>query len=177
MWSIRHMYLEDTLLMMPGPVTVTPRVLRAMSKPMINHRSAEFAGIYTDCREIQEALHIVKEEGMEARVKRHRVFSEAIRAAVAELNIEMFPQLKEYSHYYNTVSAMKAPTDVNGDNIKNDVKSRGVIIAGGQECLKNKIFRIGCMGNVTKRDVLSTIQKLEIVLNKRGYIDSLGAGI
>ena len=46
------MDLEDTLLMMPGPVPVSPRVLRAMSKPMINHRSAEFAGIYTDCRGI-----------------------------------------------------------------------------------------------------------------------------
>ncbi len=46
------MDLEDTLLMMPGPVPVAPRVLRAMSKPMINHRSAEFAGIYTDCRGI-----------------------------------------------------------------------------------------------------------------------------
>lgn len=373
------MDLEDTLLMMPGPVTVTPRVLRAMSKPMINHRSAEFAGIYTDCREIlssvfqtkndifvlsgsgtagmeaavgssvgsgdkvvaiengkfgerfkdiaaiygevvpvvfewgqpvdlevvkekleegakaitlvhnetsagilnpaaeigklakkhdalfimdgvtslggddvkvdewgvdiavvgsqkclaappglsvvsvsekafeimkdvtkrpyysdllaykksgdkpkaetpytpaiplfyalQEALHIVKEEGMETRIKRHRVLSEAIRAAVAELNIEMFPQLNEYSHYSNTVSAMKAPTNVNGEDIKSDMKARGVIIAGGQERLKNKIFRIGCMGNVTGRDVLSTIQQLEIVLNKRGYIDHLGAGI
>ena len=373
------MDLEDTLLMMPGPVTVTPRVLRAMSKPMINHRSAEFAGIYTDCREIlssvfqtkndifvlsgsgtagmeaavgslaesgdkviaiengkfgerfkdiaaiyadvvpvvfewglpvdlevvkekleegakaitlvhnetsagilnpaaeigklakkydalfimdgvtslggddvkvdewgvdvavvgsqkclaappglsivsvsekafevmkevtkrpyyndllaykksgdkpkpetpytpaiplfyalQEALHIVKEEGMEARIKRHNVLSEAIRAAVAELNIEMFPQLNEYSHYSNTVSAMNAPECVNGEDIKNDMKARGIIIAGGQERLKNKIFRIGCMGNVIGRDVLSTIQQLEIVLNKHGYIDNLGAGV
>ena len=39
------MDLEDNLLMMPGPVPVAPRVLRAMSKPMINHRSTEFAGI------------------------------------------------------------------------------------------------------------------------------------
>lgn len=50
------MDLEDTLLMMPGPVTVTPRVLRDMSKPMINHRSAEFVGIYTDCREILSTI-------------------------------------------------------------------------------------------------------------------------
>jgi len=57
------------------------------------------------------------------------------------------------------------------------MKAKGVIIAGGQERLKNKIFRIGCMGNVTGRDVLSTIQQLEIVLNKRGYIDRLGAGV
>ena len=44
------MDLEDTLLMMPGPVPVASRVLRSVSKPMINHRSAEFAGVYTDCR-------------------------------------------------------------------------------------------------------------------------------
>jgi aspartate aminotransferase-like enzyme len=56
------------------------------------------------------------------------------------------------------------------------MKKRGVIIAGGQERLKSKIFRIGNMGNVTARDVLSTIQQLEIVLHKHGYIDSVGAG-
>ena len=125
---------------------------------------------------LQEALHIIKEEGMDARIKRHRILSEAVRAAIAELNIEMFPQLNEYSHYSNTVSAMKAPAGIEGEDIKNDMRKQGVIIAGGQERLKNKIFRIGCMGNVTSRDVLSTIQQLEIVLNKRGYIDSLGAG-
>lgn len=32
------------------------------------------------------------------------------------------------------------------------------------------------MGNVTARDVLSTIQQLEIVLSKRGHIGSVGAG-
>ena len=125
---------------------------------------------------LQEALHIVKEEGIEARILRHRTLTEAIRAAVAVMNIEMFPQLNEYSLYSNTISAMKAPTGIDGEDIKNDMKKRGIIIAGGQERLKGKIFRIGCMGIVTARDVLSTIQQLEIVLNKRGYIDSVGAG-
>ena len=125
---------------------------------------------------MQEALHIVKEEGMEARIIRHRALSEAVRAAAGAMNIEMFPQLNEYSQYSNTVTAMKSPAGIEGEDIKNDMKKRGVIIAGGQEHLKNKIFRIGSMGNVTARDVLSTIQQLEIVLKKRGYIDSVGAG-
>ena len=56
------MDLEDNLLMMPGPVPVAPRVLRAMSKPMINHRSAEFAGIYTDCREILSSVFQTKND-------------------------------------------------------------------------------------------------------------------
>jgi len=125
---------------------------------------------------LQEALHIVKEEGMEARIKRHRALSEAVRAAAGAMNIEMFPQLNEYSNYSNTITAMKSPAGIDGEDIKNDMKKRGVIIAGGQERLKSKIFRIGSMGNVTARDVLSTIQQLEIVLNKRGYIDSVGSG-
>ncbi|MDQ1275180.1 MAG: hypothetical protein QG610_753 [Euryarchaeota archaeon] len=125
---------------------------------------------------LQEALHIVKEEGMEARIKRHRALSEAVRAAADAMNIEMFPQLNEYSYYSNTITAMKSPAGIDGEDIKNDMKKRGVIIAGGQERLKSKIFRIGSMGNVTARDVLSTIQQLEIVLNKRGYIDRVGAG-
>ena len=125
---------------------------------------------------LQEALHIVKEEGMEARIIRHRALSEAVRAAAGAMNIEMFPQLNEYSQYSNTITAMKSPAGIDGEDIKNDMKKRGVIIAGGQEHLKSKIFRIGSMGNVTARDVLSTIQQLEIVLKKRGYIDSVGAG-
>jgi aspartate aminotransferase-like enzyme len=72
---------------------------------------------------------------------------------------------------------MKAPAGIDGEDIKSGMKKRGIIIAGGQERLKSKIFRIGCMGNVTARDVLSTIQQLEIVLNERGYIDNLGAGV
>lgn len=67
---------------------------------------------------LQEALHIVKEEGMDARIKRHRILSEAVRAAIAELNIEMFPQLNEYSHYSNTVSAMKAPAGIDSEEKK-----------------------------------------------------------
>lgn len=125
---------------------------------------------------LQEALHILKEEGLEARIKRHRVLTEAVRAAVAEMNVEMFPQLNDYSHYSNTIAAMKAPAGVDGEEIKNDMKKQGIIIAGGQERLKSKIFRIGCMGIVNARDVLSTIQQLEIILNKRGYINSLGDG-
>lgn len=125
---------------------------------------------------MQEALHIVKEEGMEARIIRHRALSEAVRTAAGAMNIEMFPQLNEYSQYSNTITAMKSPAGINGEDIKNDMKKRGVIIAGGQEHLKNKIFRIGSMGNVTARDILSTIQQLEIVLMKRGYIDNVGAG-
>src|SRR5512137_2892816 len=53
---------EDTLLMIPGPVKVAPRVLRSMSKPMISHRSAEFGAIYDECRELLKKFFDTRNE-------------------------------------------------------------------------------------------------------------------
>jgi len=50
------MNLENTLLMIPGPVPIAPRVQRAMSKPMFGHRGEEFGAIYDESREILAQL-------------------------------------------------------------------------------------------------------------------------
>lgn len=126
---------------------------------------------------LQEALHIIDEEGIEKRIIRHKTEASAVRAAMEAIGIEMFPQLNEYSNYSNTVSAMKAPEGVNSNDIKKDMIARGITIAGGQERLGGKIFRIGNMGNVQPKDILLTIAELEIVLKKRGIISEIGAGI
>ncbi|KZX16775.1 serine-pyruvate aminotransferase [Methanobrevibacter cuticularis] len=44
--------MDQTLLMLPGPTTVAPRVLRAISKDVVNHRSAIFGEIYTETTEL-----------------------------------------------------------------------------------------------------------------------------
>ncbi len=58
------MDIEDTLLMIPGPVKVPQRVLRAMSKPMISHRSADFEKIYEDCRSRLKELFDTKNDAV-----------------------------------------------------------------------------------------------------------------
>ncbi len=126
---------------------------------------------------LQEALHIVKEEGMEARIKRHATGARAIRAAADAMGIEMFPQLNKYSHYSNTVTAMRSPAGISSDDIKKDMIARGITIAGGQAHLKGKIFRIGSMGNVQPKDIILTIQELGVVLKNRGVISDIGAGV
>lgn len=126
---------------------------------------------------LQDALNIVKYEGMATRIIRHQTGAESIRAATAAMGIEMFPTLNENSSYSNTVSAMKAPEDLSSNDIKKDMLERGIAIAGGQARLSGKIFRIGSMGNCTPRDILTTIQALETVLQKRGVVSDYGAGI
>jgi aspartate aminotransferase-like enzyme len=53
-----------------------------------------------------------------------------------------------------------------------------IALAGGQDHLKGKIFRIGHLGFVSDRDILSAIGSLEATLQELGY-ESLtpGAGI
>ena len=47
---------EDTVFMLPGPVKMHPRVLRAMSAPALNHRGPEFKEILTELRDLVQYL-------------------------------------------------------------------------------------------------------------------------
>jgi aspartate aminotransferase-like enzyme len=126
---------------------------------------------------LHEALRIVKEEGLEARIKRHAQFAEALRAAAGAMNIEMFPRLNKYSKYSNTVTAMKIPTGIDDKKLRNGIKEIGIQVSGGQGALEGKIFRIGSMGNISKLDILSTVQAVEIVLHRNDVVKKMGPGV
>jgi aspartate aminotransferase-like enzyme len=72
---------------------------------------------------------------------------------------------------------MKMPAGVTDDKLRGGMKKQGVIISGGQEQLKGKIFRIGTMGVCSTGDILRTIQTLELVLAKEGRLAARGAGV
>lgn len=44
--------MDETLLMIPGPTRVAPRVLKAMSENIVNHRSAIFGKFLTETSEM-----------------------------------------------------------------------------------------------------------------------------
>jgi aspartate aminotransferase-like enzyme len=49
------------------------------------------------------------------------------------------------------------------------IKKMGIIIAGGQDHLNGKIFRIGNMGAVSAPEILATLAATQIALKKSGY--------
>ncbi|RQW78233.1 MAG: alanine--glyoxylate aminotransferase family protein [Methanothrix sp.] len=126
---------------------------------------------------LQEALHMASEEGFAARRARTAKQAESVRMAAKALGIELFPKVDELSHYSNTVTAMKMPEGVTDDKLRGGMKKQGVIVSGGQEKLKGKIFRIGTMGVCSSGDILRTIQTLELVLAKEGRLSARGAGV
>jgi aspartate aminotransferase-like enzyme len=126
---------------------------------------------------LQEALHMANEEGFESRRSRTARQAEAVRSAASALDIELFPKVNAQSHYSNTVTAMKIPEGISDDKLRGGMKKQGVVVSGGQEKLKGKIFRIGTMGVCSTSDILRTIQTLELVLAKEGRLTNRGAGV
>lgn len=78
----------------------------------------------------------------------------------------------------NVVTAIKVPDGVDGGAIpKMLLKEYGVTIAGGQEHLKGKIFRIATLGYAETFDVVTCISALELTLKRLGYKFELGKGV
>lgn len=113
-----------------------------------------------------EACKIIEEEGVDARVARHRRMTEAVRAAAKGWGVELFPELDEYHAYSNTVTAMRLPKGVTDKDLRGTVKQFGIEIAGGQDHLKGKIFRIGTMGGVGAQEILATLAAVQFALKK-----------
>ncbi len=126
---------------------------------------------------LQEACRIIKEEGMEQRIKRHRQAAKAVREAAVAMGLELFPKLNAISSYSNTVTAIKLPRGVSDKDFRAAVRRKGVIVAGGQEQLSGKIFRIGSMGNFTSKEILTAVQAVELTLKELNVLTEFGRGV
>ena len=71
------------------------------------------------------------------------------------------------------------PENIDSEIIRKSIKDDfDILLAGGQDHLKGKIFRIGHLGFVNDRDIVSVISALESTLNKIGKLNvPIGQGI
>jgi len=116
---------------------------------------------------LDEALEMIREEGLERRFSRHRICSEAFYEAVEALGLELFPEESVRSH---TVITFRKPEKVDGDVLRRRMeKDYGVVIAGGAGKIREETLRIGCMGMISDRETIITINALENALKDLGY--------
>lgn len=122
---------------------------------------------------LQEALRMIKEEGLEQILQRHAILASATRKAVEALGLELFAEAP-----CNVVTAVKVPEGVDGVKLVKMMREEyGVGIAGGQREYKGKIFRIAHLGYMDRFDVIIGLSALEIALSKLGYKIEVGKGI
>ncbi len=114
---------------------------------------------------LQAALQMQKEEGLEAIFKRHEKATAATRAAIKALSLPLFAPDDAASPAITAV----APISVDAEKVRSVMKKRfDIVLAGGQDHLKGKIFRMGHLGFVSPRDILAAIASLEATLIELG---------
>ncbi len=124
---------------------------------------------------LDESLKQILAEGMEARFRRHRIISQAFKAAMGALGLKQVPVRPEVAA--DTLSAVYYPQGLDAGLLAK-VKENGVILAGGLHPeIKAQYFRVGHMGVVTLGDILTTIGALEKALVASGYKLKAGAGL
>lgn len=124
---------------------------------------------------LQATLRMMQAEGLENIFARHQRLMNATRAAVKALGLPLFGADECASPAITAV----APTQVEAEKVRSVMKKQfDIALAGGQDSLKGKIFRIGHLGFVSDRDVLCAIGALEAtlqMLNVEGVTS--GAGV
>ncbi|MBL7081021.1 MAG: alanine--glyoxylate aminotransferase family protein [Candidatus Omnitrophica bacterium] len=123
---------------------------------------------------LNEALKMLKEEGLENIFQRHKRMAQASRAAARALGLELFASTAPS----DAVTAICVPVGIDGQKLVKTMRDAyGVVIAGGQAQLKGKIIRIAHMGYIDEFDLIVCIACLEKVLNQMGYKFELGVGL
>lgn len=121
-----------------------------------------------------ESLDEILGQGMEARFRRHKIISEAFKAAMTALGLRQVPALKVAAH---TMSAIYYPEGI-GKELLGEIRERGVVLAGGlHPQIKERYFRVGHMGGVSGSHILATVGAIEGALQASGYRFELGAGL
>ena len=106
----------------------------------------------------REALEIILEEGMKNRIDRHRKCADAIYAGLEKLGLRPFANEAARS---NVVIAIKYLNGLEDKKFRQILSSQfRVLLAGGFGELKGKVFRIGCMGEVTSYHVMRTLSAI-----------------
>ncbi|BAM70708.1 MULTISPECIES: pyridoxal-phosphate-dependent aminotransferase family protein [Methanothermobacter] len=124
---------------------------------------------------MHEALKVIMEEGLSNRIKRHKIAAEATRNAVKALDLELFPDEAVSS---TTVTAVNLPEGVTDGELRGTMRNKyHVELAGGQDHLKGRIFRIGHMGNITHRELITTFSALEMTLRELGFEVEMGEAV
>ena len=109
-------------------------------------------------RALAVALEEIEEEGLPARIRRHRRQAEAFRRGFSAMGLESFPETEDLTVRSNTVTATELPSEIEPKDFFAAVEARNVSLSGGQAHLGGEIFRVSNMGTLTDRDVLRGVR-------------------
>jgi alanine-glyoxylate transaminase/serine-glyoxylate transaminase/serine-pyruvate transaminase len=112
---------------------------------------------------LKEALTMIEEEGIEARVARHQKVGDLLKNGLEELGLELFG---DPDNRLSMLTCVMIPEGVDDATVRGRLlKEYGIEIVGGFGPLKGKAWRIGLMGySATERNVHYLLAALREIL-------------
>jgi aspartate aminotransferase-like enzyme len=175
---------QKALAAPPGisPISVSPRAKKYMianPPPTMYFNLARYFKYYEESKHTpftpalpllyayREALRIIIEEGMDARIKRHKICSDALYSGLSAIGLTPFAKEEDRSI---SIIALNYLEGLEDNTFRNTLaKKFRVLVAGGFGNLKGKVFRVGCMGEVHRYHVMRTISAISSTLDMMGY--------
>ncbi len=114
---------------------------------------------------LDAALEMMQAEGLAAIFARHDRHRRATQAAMKAIGLPLYAA---EGHGSPSITAV-APEGIDAEVLRKKVKDRfDILLAGGQDHLKGSVFRIGHLGFVCDRDVLTAVAAIEATLQELG---------
>lgn len=147
-----------------------PRALAAVEKGQTPYTPA-----VTLMNGLREALRLILEEGLDAVFSRHAALASACRSALDAMGLPLLPT--DRARCSVTVTAAHAPEGMDSKELVTRVRDDSrILISGGQDQLKGKIFRIGHMGDCGIEQLARTISAVGAALGQLGVaVDAAAA--
>ncbi|OGN98338.1 MAG: class V aminotransferase [Chloroflexi bacterium RBG_13_51_18] len=113
------------------------------------------------------ALKMMLKEGINNVFARHERIGKMTREGIKNMGLPLFA---ESSHASNTVTAVSIPEGLDGKKFRQVLREQyKVVLAGGQQTLDGKIFRIGHLGMVDEKDIKEILAAIQKVLPLAGF--------
>ena len=124
---------------------------------------------------LEAALEMMQAEGLEKIFARHARHRAAAQAGMQAIGLPLYAA----EGYGSPAITAVAPEGLDAEAMRKAVKEKfDILLAGGQDHLKGKVFRIGHLGFVCDRDVLTAVAAIEATLQDLGlHKGSAGAGV
>ena len=125
---------------------------------------------------LNATLKMMKEEGLENIFARHKRLAMGLRKAIRAIGLKLFVDDDKIAS--SSITSVLPPDGVSVPDIRKVLKNDfDIVVANGQNDLKDKIFRMGTLGFVCERDMIAAVGSLEATLYRLGYKFELGAGV
>ena len=123
---------------------------------------------------MNEAVSIIREEGLKERAIRHRKNADAVAKALESIGLSIVARAGCRA---STLSLAVYPEGVDDAQFRAAMLDEGVVVAGALGQFAGKAFRVGHMGNITPNEMVVMLSAVERSLARCGVSVEQGKAV